>query len=222
MYTIIDKSLSIFGTFEINEDRAKAISQKFTDLKLATGKDQNGDFVARLQDPTGKAGVVINLSHHRLDYFLGSFGADNRQDLLKMIDGLVLLLDEIKDYGINRLAYNARAFIEDSNDAKRLKLASMVKLLKTEKESIETQIRLNYIEKVFDEEVNNVISVQDARVKPKNGNSEFVKSLILATDVNTVANKNEVRFDKDSLEMYFEGLMKLSEKSFLDLDELLA
>lgn len=222
MYTVIDKSLSLFGTFEFNNDTLKAISEKFSNLQLLTGKDQNGSLVARLQDPNGKAGFVLGLSHNRLDYFLGSFEKDDRQDLLKMIDGLVLILDEIKDYGINRLAYNSRAFIEDLDDAKRIKLAERVKLLKTDSLSVETQIRLNYLDKVLDEEVNDVLTIQDGRVKSKSDNGEFIKVLIMGADVNTLAKNITVRFDKNSLESYFNELMNLSKKTFGDLDELLA
>ena len=84
MYTEIDNSLSLFGTFELNEAKSRAIAENFKDLRLQVGKDRNGNFAARLADPEGKVPYAINIGYNRVDYFLGKFGTDARQDLLKM------------------------------------------------------------------------------------------------------------------------------------------
>lgn len=221
MYTLIDKSLSLFGTFELNEAKSRAIAENFKELRLQVGKDRNGNFAARLADPEGKTPFAINIGYNRIDYFLGAFGSDARQDLLKMIDALSVVLDVIKDYGINRLAYNARAFIKDEDSSKRKQLGDRVDIIKTDAPMVETQIRLNYLETFADEQINNVISVQDANVNEKTKNEGSVKALVMATDINTLASNNTPRFDKSIFEVMFSKMMELSTRSFDQVDELL-
>lgn len=221
MYTLIDKSLSLFGTFELNEAKSRAIAENFKELRLQVGKDRNGNFAARLADPEGKTPFAINIGYNRIDYFLGAFGSEARQDLLKMIDALSIVLDVIKDYGINRLAYNARAFIKDEDGSKRQQLGDRVDIIKTDAPMVETQIRLNYLETFADEQINNVISVQDANVNEKTKDEGSVKALVMATDINTLASNNTPRFDKNSFELMFGKMMELSTRSFDQVDELL-
>lgn len=221
MYTLIDKSLSLFGTFELNEAKSRAIAENFKELRLQVGKDRNGNFAARLADPEGKTPFAINIGYNRIDYFLGAFGSDARQDLLKMIDALSIVLDVIKDYGINRLAYNARAFIKDEDGSKRQQLGDRVDIIKTDAPMVETQIRLNYLETFADEQINNVISVQDANVNEKSKDEGSVKALVMATDINTLASNNTPRFDKSIFEVMFSKMMELSTRSFDQVDELL-
>ncbi len=221
MYTLIDKSLSLFGTFELNEAKSRAIAENFKELRLQVGKDRNGNFAARLADPEGKTPFAINIGYNRIDYFLGAFGSDARQDLLKMIDALSVVLDVIKDYGINRLAYNARAFIKDEDSSKRKQLGDRVDIIKTDAPMVETQIRLNYLETFADEQINNVISVQDANVNEKTKDEGSVKALVMATDINTLASNNTPRFDKSIFEVMFSKMMELSTRSFDQVDELL-
>lgn len=221
MYTLIDKSLSLFGTFELNEAKSRAIAENFKELRLQVGKDRNGNFAARLADPEGKTPFAINIGYNRIDYFLGAFGSDARQDLLKMIDALSVVLDVIKDYGINRLAYNARAFIKDEDGSKRQQLGDRVDIIKTDAPMVETQIRLNYLETFADEQINNVISVQDANVNEKSKDEGSVKALVMATDINTLASNNTPRFDKSIFEVMFSKMMELSTRSFDQVDELL-
>ena len=221
MYTLIDKSLSLFGTFELNEAKSRAIPENFKELRLQVGKDRNGNFAARLADPEGKTPFAINIGYNRIDYFLGAFGSDARQDLLKMIDALSVVLDVIKDYGINRLAYNARAFIKDEDSSKRKQLGDRIDIIKTDAPMVETQIRLNYLETFADEQINNVISVQDANVNEKTKDEGSVKALVMATDINTLASNNTPRFDKNSFELMFGKMMELSTRSFDQVDELL-
>ena len=221
MYTLIDKSLSLFGTFELNEAKSRAIAENFKDLHLQVGKDRNGNFAARLADPEGKTPFAINIGYNRIDYFLGAFGSEARQDLLKMIDALSIVLDVIKDYGINRLAYNARAFIKDEDGSKRQQLGDRVDIIKTDAPMVETQIRLNYLETFADEKINNVISVQDANVNEKSKDEGSVKALVMATDINTLASNNTPRFDKSIFEVMFSKMMELSTRSFDQVDELL-
>ena len=221
MYTLIDKSLSLFGTFELNEAKSRAIAEIFKELRLQVGKDRNGNFAARLADPEGKTPFAINIGYNRIDYFLGAFGSEARQDLLKMIDALSIVLDVIKDYGINRLAYNARAFIKDEDGSKRQQLGDRVDIIKTDAPMVETQIRLNYLETFADEQINNVISVQDANVNEKSKDEGSVKALVMATDINTLASNNTARFDKSIFEVMFSKMMELSTRSFDQVDELL-
>ncbi len=221
MYTLIDKSLSLFGTFELNEAKSRAIAENFKELRLQVGKDRNGNFAARLADPEGKTPFAINIGYNRIDYFLGAFGSEARQDLLKMIDALSIVLDVIKDYGINRLAYNARAFIKDEDGSKRQQLGNRVDIIKTDAPMVETQIRLNYLETFADEQINNVISVQDANVNEKSKDEGSVKALVMATDINTLASNNTPRFDKSIFEVMFSKMMELSTRSFDQVDELL-
>ncbi len=221
MYTLIDKSLSLFGTFELNEAKSRAIAENFKELRLQVGKDRNGNFAARLADPEGKTPFAINIGYNRIDYFLGAFGSEARQDLLKMIDALSIVLDVIKDYGINRLAYNARAFIKDEDGSKRQQLGDRVDIIKTDAPMVETQIRLNYLETFADEQINNVISVQDANVNEKSKDEGSVKALVMATDINTLASNNTARFDKSIFEVMFSKMMELSTRSFDQVDELL-
>lgn len=221
MYTLIDKSLSLFGTFELNEAKSRAIAENFKELRLQVGKDRNGNFAARLADPEGKTPFAINIGYNRIDYFLGAFGSEARQDLLKMIDALSIVLDVIKDYGINRLAYNARAFIKDEDGSKRQQLGDRVDIIKTDAPMVETQIRLNYLETFADEKINNVISVQDANVNEKSKDEGSVKALVMATDINTLASNNTPRFDKSIFEVMFSKMMELSTRSFDQVDELL-
>ncbi len=221
MYTLIDKSLSLFGTFELNEAKSRAIAENFKELHLQVGKDRNGNFAARLADPEGKSPFAINIGYNRIDYFLGAFGSEARQDLLKMIDALSIVLDVIKDYGINRLAYNARAFIKDEDGSKRQQLGDRVDIIKTDAPMVETQIRLNYLETFADEQINNVISVQDANVNEKSKDEGSVKALVMATDINTLASNNTPRFDKSIFEVMFSKMMELSTRSFDQVDELL-
>lgn len=221
MYTLIDKSLSLFGTFELNEAKSRAIAENFKELRLQVGKDRNGNFAARLADPEGKTPFAINIGYNRIDYFLGAFGSDARQDLLKMIDALSVVLDVIKDYGINRLAYNARAFIKDEDSSKRKQLGDRIDIIKTDAPMVETQIRLNYLETFADEQINNVISVQDANVNEKSKDEGSVKALVMATDINTLASNNIPRFDKSIFEVMFSKMMELSTRSFDQVDELL-
>lgn len=221
MYTLIDKSLSLFGTFELNEAKSRAIAENFKELRLQVGKDRNGNFAARLADPEGKTPFAINIGYNRIDYFLGAFGSDARQDLLKMIDALSVVLDVIKDYGINRLAYNARAFIKDEDSSKRKQLGDRIDIIKTDAPMVETQIRLNYLETFADEQINNVISVQDANVNEKSKDEGSVKALVMATDINTLASNNTPRFDKSIFEVMFSKMMELSTRSFDQVDELL-
>lgn len=221
MYTLIDKSLSLFGTFELNEAKSRAIAENFKELRLQVGKDRNGNFAARLADPEGKTPFAINIGYNRIDYFLGAFGSDARQDLLKMIDALSVVLDVIKDYGINRLAYNARAFIKDEDSSKRKQLGDRIDIIKTDAPMVETQIRLNYLETFADEQINNVISVQDANVNEKTKDEGSVKALVMATDINTLASNNTPRFDKSIFEVMFSKMMELSTRSFDQVDELL-
>ena len=221
MYTLIDKSLSLFGTFELNEAKSRAIAENFKALRLQVGKDRNGNFAARLADPEGKTPFAINIGYNRIDYFLGAFGSEARQDLLKMIDALSIVLDVIKDYGINRLAYNARAFIKDEDGSKRQQLGDRVDIIKTDAPMVETQIRLNYLETFADEQINNVISVQDANVNEKSKDEGSVKALVMATDINTLASNNTARFDKSIFEVMFSKMMELSTRSFDQVDELL-
>lgn len=221
MYTLIDKSLSLFGTFELNEAKSRAIAENFKELRLQVGKDRNGNFAARLADPEGKTPFAINIGYNRIDYFLGTFGSEARQDLLKMIDALSIVLDVIKDYGINRLAYNARAFIKDEDGSKRQQLGDRVDIIKTDAPMVETQIRLNYLETFADEQINNVISVQDANVNEKSKDEGSVKALVMATDINTLASNNTARFDKSIFEVMFSKMMELSTRSFDQVDELL-
>ena len=221
MYTLIDKSLSLFGTFELNEAKSRAIAENFKELRLQVGKDRNGNFAARLADPEGKTPFAINIGYNRIDYFLGAFGSDARQDLLKMIDALSVVLDVIKDYGINTLAYNARAFIKDEDSSKRKQLGDRIDIIKTDAPMVETQIRLNYLETFADEQINNVISVQDANVNEKTKDEGSVKALVMATDINTLASNNTPRFDKNSFELMFGKMMELSTRSFDQVDELL-
>lgn len=221
MYTLIDKSLSLFGTFELNEAKSRAIAENFKELRLQVGKDRNGNFAARLADPEGKTPFAINIGYNRIDYFLGAFGSEARQDLLKMIDALSIVLDVIKDYGINRLAYNARAFIKDEDGSKRQQLGDRVDIIKTDAPMVETQIRLNYLETFADEQINNVISVQDANVNEKSKDEGSVKALVMATDINTLASNNTARFDKSIFEVMFSKMMELSTRSFNQVDELL-
>ncbi len=221
MYTVIDKSLSLFGTFELNEAKSRAIAENFKDLRLQVGKDRNGNFAARLADPEGKVPYAINIGYNRVDYFLGKFGTDARQDLLKMIDALTIVLDVIKDYGVNRLAFNARAFIKDEDGAKRKQLGDRVDLIKTEAPMVETQIRLNYLETFMDEKINNVVSVQDANVNDKTQDTGAIKALVVATDINTLAANTQARFGKDTFEAMFTKMMEFSTRSFDQLDELL-
>lgn len=221
MYTLIDKSLSLFGTFELNEAKSRAIAENFKELRLQVGKDRNGNFAARLADPEGKTPFAINIGYNRIDYFLGAFGSEARQDLLKMIDALSIVLDVIKDYGINRLAYNARAFIKDEDGSKRQQLGDRVDIIKTDAPMVETQIRLNYLETFADEKINNVVSVQDANVNEKSKDEGSVKALVMATDINTLASNNTPRFDKSIFEVMFSKMMELSTRSFDQVDELL-
>ena len=221
MYTLIDKSLSLFGTFELNEAKSRAIAENFKELRLQVGKDRNGNFAARLADPEGKTPFAINIGYNRIDYFLGAFGSEARQDLLKMIDALSIVLDVIKDYGINRLAYNDRAFIKDDDGSKRHHLGDRVDIIKTDAPMVETQIRLNYLETFADEQINNVISVQDANVNEKSKDEGSVKALVMATDINTLASNNTPRFDKSIFEVMFSKMMELSTRSFDQVDELL-
>ena len=221
MYTLIDKSLSLFGTFELNEAKSRAIAENFKELRLQVGKDRNGNFAARLADPEGKTPFAINIGYNRIDYFLGAFGSEARQDLLKMIDALSIVLDVIKDYGINRLAYNARAFIKDEDGSKRQQLGDRIDIIKTDAPMVETQIRLNYLETFADEQINNVISVQDANVNEKSKDEGSVKALVMATDINTLASNNTPRFDKNIFEVMFSKMMELSTRSFDQVDELL-
>lgn len=221
MYTLIDKSLSLFGTFELNEAKSRAIAENFKELRLQVGKDRNGNFAARLADPEGKTPFAIDIGYNRIDYFLGAFGSDARQDLLKMIDALSVVLDVIKDYGINRLAYNARAFIKDEDSSKRKQLGDRIDIIKTDAPMVETQIRLNYLETFADEQINNVISVQDANVNEKTKDEGSVKALVMATDINTLASNNTPRFDKSIFEVMFSKMMELSTRSFDQVDELL-
>lgn len=221
MYTLIDKSLSLFGTFELNEAKSRAIAENFKELRLQVGKDRNGNFAARLADPEGKTPFAINIGYNRIDYFLGAFGSDARQDLLKMIDALSVVLGVIKDYGINRLAYNARAFIKDEDSSKRKQLGDRIDIIKTDAPMVETQIRLNYLETFADEQINNVISVQDANVNEKTKDEGSVKALVMATDINTLASNNTPRFDKSIFEVMFSKMMELSTRSFDQVDELL-
>ena len=221
MYTLIDKSLSLFGTSELNEAKSRAIAENFKELRLQVGKDRNGNFAARLADPEGKTPFAINIGYNRIDYFLGAFGSEARQDLLKMIDALSIVLDVIKDYGINRLAYNARAFIKDEDGSKRQQLGDRVDIIKTDAPMVETQIRLNYLETFADEQINNVISVQDANVNEKSKDEGSVKALVMATDINTLASNNTPRFDKSIFEVMFSKMMELSTRSFDQVDELL-
>lgn len=221
MYTLIDKSLSLFGTFELNEAKSRAIAENFKELRLQVGKDRNGNFAARLADPEGKTPFAINIGYNRIDYFLGAFGSEARQDLLKMIDALSIVLDVIKDYGINRLAYNARAFIKDEDGSKRQQLGDRVDIIKTDAPMVETQIRLNYLETFADEQINNVISVQDANVNEKSKDEGSVKALVMSTDINTLASNNTARFDKSIFEVMFSKMMELSTRSFDQVDELL-
>ena len=221
MYTLIDKSLSLFGTFELNEAKSRAIAENFKELRLQVGKDRNGNFAARLAYPECKTPFAINIGYNRIDYFLGAFGSDARQDLLKMIDALSVVLDVIKDYGINRLAYNARAFIKDEDSSKRKQLGDRIDIIKTDAPMVETQIRLNYLETFADEQINNVISVQDANVNEKTKDEGSVKALVMATDINTLASNNTPRFDKSIFEVMFSKMMELSTRSFDQVDELL-
>ena len=221
MYTLLAKSLSLFGTFELNEAKSRAIAENFKELRLQVGKDRNGNFAARLADPEGKTPFAINIGYNRIDYFLGAFGSEARQDLLKMIDALSIVLDVIKDYGINRLAYNARAFIKDEDGSKRQQLGDRVDIIKTDAPMVETQIRLNYLETFADEQINNVISVQDANVNEKSKDEGSVKALVMATDINTLASNNTARFDKSIFEVMFSKMMELSTRSFDQVDELL-
>ena len=222
MYTLIDKSLSIFGTFEISEEKMKKIQDFFPEVQLQLGRDRNNNMIGRLQDPQGKAKFGINLSGTRIDYFLGvDKNNDDRFDMLKMIDALSVILDTIKDYGIIRLAYNSRAFIEDEDDAKRAKLGSMIELLNTDSKMIETSIRLNYRENVLNEEVNNIISIQDGVIRSIENPDKPVKSLLMAADVNTVASNTQVRFDKVDFEQFFTAFIEFSKKSYEQLDAFL-
>lgn len=221
MYTLIDRIISVFGTFELTEDKIKVIGTHFPELKVGIGKDQHGNVAGRIQDPNGKSPLALGFGRNRVDCFLGSATSkDSRAELLKMIDALVVALDEIKDYGINRLAYNGRAFLEDSMGVKRVLLGSKVPLLNTDSPMIETSVRLNYREEYLNEEINNIISIQDGNVTSKETNTS-TKALIMGADVNTIGQKQEARFTKDDFEPMFIRFLELATKSFENLDELL-
>ena len=119
------------------------------------------------------------------------------------------------------MAYNARAFIKDEDSSKRKQLGDRVDIIKTDAPMVETQIRLNYLETFADEQINNVISVQDANVNEKTKDEGSVKALVMATDINTLASNNTPRFDKSIFEVMFSKMMELSTRSFDQVDELL-
>lgn len=216
MYTIIDRRVILFGTFELSESIINKLVERFKDAKLATGKDQEGNIAARLQGPD----YMIEITRGRVLYIAGV--KDNghaREIVLKMVDALSIVVDEIKDYGINRLAFNSQAFLRDLDGAKRVLLGSKVPLLKTESPMIETSVRLNYRENFMDEDINNVISIQDGTVKSKDNEQEPIRALIMLADINTLANNTQARFDKEHFEPMFVHMLELADKSFEDLDE---
>lgn len=216
MYTIIDKRVIVFGTFELSEEKIKNIVAHFPDGELAMGKDQKGNVAARIQAPT----YIIELTKERLFVLVATKAdANDRADVLTMIDHLAVLLDGVVDYGMNRLAFNSQAFIEDRDGAKRVYLGSKVPLLKTESPMIETSVRLNYREEFMGEDINNVISVQDGIVHSKENEGDAIKSLLMLADINTVSTNLQVRFDKASLEPMLLHFLELANKSFADIDE---
>lgn len=216
MYTIIDRRVILFGTFELSESIINKVAEHFKDAKLELGKDQGGNIAARLQGQ----GFMIELSRGRIIYVVGA--RDNshaKEAIYKMIDTVSLIVDEIKDYGINRLAFNSQAFLNDLDGAKRVLLGSRVQLLKTDSPMIETSIRLNYRENFMNEDINNVISIQDGTVRSKDRENEPIRALIMLADINTLANNTQARFDKNSFESMFTHMQDLADKSFEDLDE---
>lgn len=216
MYTIIDKRIIVFGTFELSEEKLKTLATHFPDGELSLGKDGAGNVAGRIQSSS----YIIELTRERLFVLLATKdGADDRESVLTMIDHLEVLLDGIVDYGMNRLALNAQAFIEDRDGAKRVYLGSKIPLLKTEAPMIETSVRLNYREQFMGEDINNVISIQDGTVRSKENEREPIKSLLMLADVNTVSTNLQVRFDKASLEPMLLHFLELAKKSFADLDE---
>lgn len=216
MYTIIDRRVILFGTFELSESVVNKLVERFKDAKLSTGKDQEGNIAARLQGPD----YMIEITRGRILYVSGvKDNAHARDVILKMVDALSIVVDEIKDYGINRLALNSQAFLRDLDGAKRVLLGSKVPLLKTESPMIETSVRLNYRENFMDEDINNVISIQDGTVRSRDNEQEPIRSLIMLADINTLANNTQARFNKEHFEPMFVHMLELADKSFEDLDE---
>ena len=216
MYTIIDRRVILFGTFELSESTINGLVAHFKDAQVSTGKDQEGNIAARLQAPT----YMIEITRGRLLYVAGvRDNAHAREVIFKMIDDLSFVVDEIKDYGINRLAFNSQAFLKDLDGAKRVLLGSRVQLLKTESPMIETSVRLNYRENFMDEDINNVISIQDGTVRSKDKENEPIRALIMLSDINTLANNTQARFDKSHFEPMFKHMLELADQSFSDLDE---
>lgn len=216
MYTIIDRRVILFGTFELSESNIEELAKKFKDVKVEMGKDQAGNIAARLQGQ----GYMVELTRGRIIYVAGvKDNAHAKEVIFKMIDDLSLIIDIIKDYGINRMAINSQAFLRDLDGAKRVLLGSRVQLLKTESPMIETSVRLNYREHFMDEDINNVISIQDGTVRSKDNENEPIRALIMLSDINTLANNTQVRFDKSHFEPMFTHMVDLADKSFEDLDE---
>ncbi len=217
MYTIIDRRIILFGTFELTETMIKDLNEvHFKDAKISFGKDQEGNIAARLQ----ATNYMIELTRSRLLYVSGVRNNEHARDVItKMIDDLKIIVDKIKDYGINRLAFNSQAFLEDLDGAKRVLLGSRVQLLKTELPMIETSIRLNYRDSFMNEDINNVISIQDGTVRSKDDQNNSIRALIMLSDINTLANNNQARFDKTYFEPMFKHMLELADKSFSDLDE---
>ncbi|MCH5172308.1 MAG: hypothetical protein J1F31_05735 [Erysipelotrichales bacterium] len=216
MYTIIDRRIILFGTFELSESIVNKVAENFKDAKVAMGKDQEGNIAARLQG----ANFMIEMTRGRVLYVAGvKDNAQAKEVIFKMVDDLSLVVDAIKDYGINRLAFNSQAFLKDLDGAKRVLLGSRVQLLKTDSPMIETSVRLNYRENIMGEEINNVISIQDGTVRSKDNENEPMRALIMLSDINTLANNTQVRFDKNHFETMFGQMQVLADKSFEDLDE---
>lgn len=216
MYTIIDRRIIIFGTFELSESIISNLTGRFKDAKIASGKDQEGNIAARIQGQN----FMFELTRGRILCVAGVKDNSHANEVIfKMIDDLSIVVDEIKDYGINRLAFNSQAFLRDLDGAKRVLLGSRVQLLKTDSPMIETSVRLNYRENHMDEELNNVISIQDGTVRSKDKENEPIRALIMLSDINTLASNTQARFDKSTFEPMFTHMRELADKSFEDLDE---
>ncbi len=160
-----------------------------------------------------KKNISIMFTPGRIDYSYNYVNNIDLKDVLYEADEFFKLFSEIfYDLKASRVATVGQAFINNENDSAVLKLTSKMGLSNLFGAANELHLKLNNPKNLF-ERVNSVLDLSMGQAK-NNKTNESMQVMLVAIDINTVAENKEQRFEIKNFKRYFSELVQEAEDKY--------
>lgn len=212
--TVINHMYSQIGPFAFPVEKFRAeLNRMFGGFQSSEAQEKlpNGE-VAKIYTFV-KANRLIRFRTNRIDIEMAFGPYSSVEEFKEFVIEASTKIAKISSVKGNRIAFTATAFIPNNENEVVNDCETIFNIEKTFDTSIEEfSLRINSIEEVRGEKVNNVFKCNDGMVT-NNSTKERQKCMFLTNDVNTVISQSESRFAIDDAAFYLDDLISIAEKT---------